>query len=146
MLYRLYASSRYEEMALVDWSPEQKESFLRSQFDLQDHHYRRYFPEARFDLVLRGEDVLGRLYVVRDGGALLMLDLALFPEHRGQGHGTRLIQDVFREAAETGLNVRVHVLPQNRARSLYLRLGFRKIAEEGLHELLEWHPPATGDG
>ena len=43
-LYRVYASTRQEELALVDWDEAQKEWFLRMQFDLQRAPMLRLFP------------------------------------------------------------------------------------------------------
>jgi hypothetical protein len=50
-LYRLYAGTREEEMALWNASAEQREAFLRFQFDAQRAHYVRHFPDARHDVV-----------------------------------------------------------------------------------------------
>ena len=47
-LYRVYASTRYEELAPAGWPPEQVEAFLRMQFRAQDTHYRTHFPAAAF--------------------------------------------------------------------------------------------------
>jgi len=37
-LFRVYASTRTEELAPVPWSDEQKRAFLAMQFDLQDRY------------------------------------------------------------------------------------------------------------
>ena len=58
-LFRLYASTRADEMALVDWSEEQKESFLRFQFDAQHKYYQEQFPRAAFDLILLDGEPIG---------------------------------------------------------------------------------------
>ena len=44
------------------------------------------------------------------------------------------------EAAAAGKPVRIHVEQFNRAMTLYLRLGFTPIAEQGVHILMEWSP------
>lgn len=54
-LFRLYASTRAEELAVVDWSEREKESFLRFQFDAQHKYYMEQFPRAAFDVILAGE-------------------------------------------------------------------------------------------
>jgi len=50
-LCRLYASTRTGEMALTGWTEEQKESFLRQQFQFQTLHYRRYYTGASFPTI-----------------------------------------------------------------------------------------------
>ena len=51
-LYRVYAGSRDYEMALVDWNEEQKQEFLRQQFEAQYKYYADTFIDAEFNLVL----------------------------------------------------------------------------------------------
>ena len=48
-LYRVYASTRADEMAVVPWSDAEKESFLRMQFQAQHSYYHDQFKQAAFD-------------------------------------------------------------------------------------------------
>ena len=45
-LLLVYAGTRADEMALVNWTPEQKTAFLEMQFNAQWQHYHLYYPEA----------------------------------------------------------------------------------------------------
>ncbi|MBL8252187.1 MAG: GNAT family N-acetyltransferase, partial [Candidatus Competibacter sp.] len=38
-LFRVYASTRAEELALTGWDETQKQAFLAQQFEAQHHHY-----------------------------------------------------------------------------------------------------------
>lgn len=138
LLYRAYASTREDELSVVPWDAAAKEAFLRMQFAAQDTHYRATFPAASYDLIVCGEQVLGRLYVDRGEDAWLVLDLALLPRHRGKGIGTRLLTQVQAGAAAAGKPVHLHVERFNPARRLYDRLGFHQVADEGVYLLLEW--------
>ena len=84
-LYRLYASTRAEEMALVDWSDEQKRAFLRMQFDAQHRFYIERFSSARFDVIELDGSPIGRLYLDRRDNEIRVIDISLLPEHRGKG-------------------------------------------------------------
>ena len=46
-LLQVYASTREDEMSLVDWSEDQKSTFIKMQFDAQTHHYQVHFPTGR---------------------------------------------------------------------------------------------------
>ena len=140
LLYRIYASTREDELAAVPWDAPAKEAFLRMQFAAQDRYYHAAFPQASYDLIVRGDQVLGRLYVDRGEPAWVVLDLALLPEHRGQGIGTQLLTQVLAEAGAAAKPVRMHVEKFNPARRLYARLGFRPIADQGVYLQLEWTP------
>ncbi len=145
LLYRIYASTRAGEMAVVPWSEQQKEDFLRFQFDAQDKYYREHFPRAAFDLIVLDGEPVGRLYVDRRDDEIRLIDIALLPEHRGGGLGGAIMRDVLAEGEESGKLVRIHVEQDNPAMRLYLRLGFCKIEEQGIYHLMEWQPgPGKG--
>ena len=140
LLYRIYASTREEELAVVPWNATAKEAFLRMQYAAQDSYYHATFPAASYDLIVvggEGEEVLGRLYADRGADAWLVIDIALLPEHRGKGTGTLLLNRVLAEATGAGKPVRIYVERFNPAQRLYARLGFRQIADEGVYLLLE---------
>lgn len=142
LLYRIYASTREDELAVVPWDAAQKEAFLRMQFDAQHRYYQANFPDASYDLIVSGDEVLGRLYVDRSETAWNVIDLALLPEHRGKGIGRQVLTDVLAEAAAAAKPVQMHVERSNPAQRLYDRLGFRQIDDKGVYLLLEWKPTA----
>ena len=144
LLYRIYASTRDDELAALPWDATAKEAFLRMQFAAQDRYYHVTYPGASYDLIVDGEQVLGRLYLDRGEKVWLVIDLALLPEHRGRGIGTRLLGGVLAEAAAAAMPVQMHVERFNPARRLYDRLGFYQIADQGIYLLLEWKP-GTGE-
>jgi ribosomal protein S18 acetylase RimI-like enzyme len=144
VLYRIYASTREDELAVVPWDAPAKEAFLRMQFTAQDRYYHANYPDASYDLIMNGDEVLGRLYVDRGETQWLVLDLALLPEHRRKGIGTQLLTRVLAEADAAAKPVQMHVERFNPAQHLYDRLGFRQIADQGVYLLLERNP--TGDG
>jgi ribosomal protein S18 acetylase RimI-like enzyme len=55
---------------------------------------------------------------------ILLIDIAILPEFRKLGIGTKLVRDCCKEAAAAAKPVRLHVLSTNIARRLYERLGF----------------------
>ena len=141
-LYHVYASTREEELAVLDWDVAQKEAFLRMQFAAQHHHYREHFPDAAFQVILSDDQPAGRLYVDRWPGEIRIIDIALLPQFRNSGIGTSLLQDLLAEAELAGKPVRIHVEGFNPARRLYERLGFATIADAGVYHLMEWSPGA----
>jgi len=141
--YRIYASTRADEMARVEWSDAEKEAFLRFQYNAQKTYYDEQFPDAAFDLILLGGEPVGRLYVDRRPDEIRLVDVALLPERRGQGIGGRILRSILTEGEEKGLLVRIHVERDNPAMRLYLRLGFEKIEEQGVYHLMEWTPASA---
>jgi ribosomal protein S18 acetylase RimI-like enzyme len=141
-LLRVYGSTREEELALAtDWTSEQKEAFLRMQFEAQHAQYHLHYPEARFDVVLVDGAPAGRLYVHPRENEIRLVDIAILPDFRSSGIGTALLQGLFAEAEAAGKPLTIHVEKFNRALALYERLGFRPIGDRGVYVLMEWRPP-----
>ena len=88
-LFQVYASTRAEELALVDWDDSQKDAFLLMQFDAQDKYYQEQFSKATFQIILVNKKPVGRLYLDRRADEIRIIDIALLPEHRNQGVGSR---------------------------------------------------------
>ncbi|MDX6481054.1 MAG: hypothetical protein QOG85_1564 [Gaiellaceae bacterium] len=139
-LLRVYASTREEELRLVDWSDDQKAAFVQQQFDAQDAHYREHYDPATFDVIEVDGEPVGRLYVARWEDEIRIMDIALVPAHRGRGIGSALLRDLLDEGARSGKRVSIHVEMNNPAVRLYERLGFAPIEERGVYLLLEATP------
>jgi ribosomal protein S18 acetylase RimI-like enzyme len=139
-LFQVYASTRADEMALVPWTAEQKQSFLRMQFNAQRQSYALDYPDAAWQIIVKAEVPIGRLIVDRAADRILLMDLALLPEHRNHGIGTALIRELMAEAQRTGKPLHLHVEPFNPAFKLYERLGFVKVGEAGIYWELAWLP------
>jgi ribosomal protein S18 acetylase RimI-like enzyme len=137
-LRAVYASTRAEELARVLWSDEQKRAFTDMQFAAQDAHYRRYYPSAQYSIIEVQGVPAGRLYVDRSEKEILIIDIALLPEHRRAGIGTRLLRELQDEARTAGKVLTIHVEKFNPALRLYQRLGFQQVKDEGVYLLLEW--------
>lgn len=140
-LFRIYASTRLEELALTHWDEAQKQAFLVQQFEAQDHHYRTHYPGARLDLIVLDDEPIGRLYVARWKEEIRIMDIALLPEYRDQGVGGSLLRDLLAEAAATDRRLTIHVERYNPALRLYRRLGFEPVGETGVYLLLAVEPP-----
>jgi ribosomal protein S18 acetylase RimI-like enzyme len=140
-LLRLYWTTRADEMAMVtDWTDEQKDAFVRMQFQAQHAWYQEHYGDAQFDLVLVGGIPAGRLYVHRRATEIRLVDISLLPEYRNGGIGTTLLRELFDESAESGKPVTIHVEKYNPAMRLYERLGFVPIADRGVYLLLQRAP------
>jgi len=137
-LYLLYTSSRADEMAMLDWSIQEKEAFLRMQFDAQHQYYHERFSAAKFDIIEFDNETIGRLYVDRRADEIRIIDIALLPEYRGKGIGGKFMESLIDEAAGSQLSVTIHVEHNNPAMRLYQRLGFRHIHDEGVYYFMEW--------
>ena len=141
-LLELYAGTREQELAQVDWEDGARAAFLEHQFSAQDHHYRSNYPGATLDVIEVDGERVGRLYVYRGEEDIRIMDIAVAAPFRGRGIGTGLLEELMREAHASGRSLSIHVEIQNPARSLYDRLGFVPVGEHGVYLLMKWTPDA----
>jgi ribosomal protein S18 acetylase RimI-like enzyme len=139
-LIELYAASRERELVQLPWTDEAKRGFIEMQFDAQDKYYREHYPDAEFTLLSIDGVAAGRFYVHRRADELRIVDIALLEEFRNRGIGGELMNEILAEGVSKALPVRIHVERDNPAQRLYKRLGFEKIGESGVYELLEKTP------
>jgi RimJ/RimL family protein N-acetyltransferase len=142
-LHRLYATTRETELMQVPWTAVQKAAFVSQQFHAQHQYWQENYTDTSWDLILADDQPIGRLYVARWPDDIRIVDIALMPEHRGGGLGTRLLRDVLAEGDASGRKVSIHVEIFNPARRLYERLGFVQAGERGVYLLMERHPAAV---
>jgi ribosomal protein S18 acetylase RimI-like enzyme len=140
-LFRLYATTRADELAVLPWTDEQKRSFLEQQFLAQDRAYRDNYPDATFSVIIRAGEPIGRLYVAPLGDdELRVIDIALLPEERGKEIGSELMTGVIASAVHEGRMVSLHVERWNRAVRFYERLGFVRTGENEVYVRMERLP------
>jgi GNAT superfamily N-acetyltransferase len=143
-LLALYESTRAGEMAQVPWSDEQKQAFLRGQFDAQRTDYLVRFPDAEHSIVVLDDEPIGRIWIDRRIDEIRLLDIAILPRWQNAGVGTTLLEQLRRNATEAELPLRhsVHVTNSDALR-FYQRLGFVVVEDFETHVLMEWSPTFT---
>ena len=149
-LLGVYASSRADEMALVDWDEAQKQAFLRSQFEAQTAQYHARFPDAEYSIILYQGSPVGRFWIGRTPEQIRLLDIEVLPEFRNQGIGAVLLKSLLAESEATGTPLRHMVFKMNTdALRFYARFGFAPIEDVGAYIHMERLPatrrPADAD-
>lgn len=139
LLLEIYASTRAEEMAMVPWTKEQQEQFVRMQFASQLEHYKKLQPDANHDIITVNGRPVGRLYVARTEERIEIMDITVLPPDRNGGVGTTLIKALMDEAS-VSRPLRIYVETFNPSLRLFERLGFKAVDEQGFHLLMEWVP------
>ncbi len=137
-LCELYGTTRADEMAMVPWSEEQKQEFIDMQFNAQHTFYQEQFKDANYNIVVLNNEAIGRLYTDIRDDEIRIIDIALLPKFRGRGLGFELLNGVIEEAKQRKLPITIHVEKNNPAMTLYQRLGFVTIEDQGVYDLMRW--------
>jgi GNAT superfamily N-acetyltransferase len=89
-----------------------------------------------------GQDV-GWLQISEENGWLQLHQIHLVRAARGHGIGTCLMRCLMKKAQAEDKRILLAVLPNNRARYLYERLGFVLTDVEGVKLIMQWPGPAS---
>lgn len=135
-LLELYASTRMDELEGLGWSDDQKQAFIKMQFLARE----RCYPRVDNRIILLRDRPIGRIMVERGEAEILLRDIALLTEYRNAGIGSRLIQELMKEAASAGKPIRLHVVVSSAAVRLYERLGFCRTGSEAAYLEMKWVP------
>ena len=139
-LIEVYGSTRADEMALVPWTIEQQQAFVRAQFTARQDHYAKKYPAASHDIIVSDNRPVGNLYVARLDQEIRIVDLTLLPAERNAGIGSYLIKQLLDEANRAGKITRVYVEEFNPSLRLFERLGFSPSEQHGIHLLMQCNP------
>lgn len=139
-LFQVYADTRQDEFKNIGWIPEQIDSFLRMQFNLQHKQYLENYQQATFEIILWNEIQIGRLYVNRTNDDIRIIDIALLSQYRHQGIGSRIIMNLITESEEKKIPLSLHVEQNNPAMGLYEKLGFVKIKSVSIYYFMKRNP------
>jgi len=101
---------------------------------------RAYKPDQTRVICADGEDV-GWMQIVDFAHRLHLRQLHLIARVQGCGIGTQLIEDLHARGTRLGKPVTLDVIHGNRAKELYLRLGFEPKKADLEKTRMIWRPP-----
>ena len=139
-LKKVYRSTRENELSMTDWSEEQKSGFIDFQFNAQHAYYMNVYKDAEFQIIESGSTGIGRLYLWETEHQIRIVDIAILPEHRRKGIGSKILSDLIRQSELSGKKLNIHVEHFNPALRLYERLGFKKTDDTGVYLFMERTP------
>ena len=137
-LLKLYESSRGDDLRELGWDEKRISEFLEMQYEAQQRFFETEYKRANNQIILREDNLLGRLLVDRREHEIRCIDLALLPEYRNAGIGTFLLRRLQEEANRGRKPLRLQIIRFNRAVNLLERLGFARTSETGTHFQMEW--------
>ncbi len=138
-LVDLFLTTRIDIHQAFGLSAEQKQIFLKAQFDAQHSHYQKHYPDGEFNLILNAKkDPIGRIYTDQSDTEITVVDITLLPFHRGSGIGSSILKNIIEKARKANIAVRLHVVKDNPAFNLYSKLGFNIVKTNELNYCMEW--------
>jgi ribosomal protein S18 acetylase RimI-like enzyme len=103
----------------------------RARFDVK-------WQEHRFLKMVVAGRVVGGVWVDEHDDYRQLREIQVHPAFQGRGIGTRVVQDVIDRSSRLGKPLRLWVLHQNMAVSLYMRLGFVIVDDTGTQYVMEY--------
>ncbi len=137
LLFEIYISSRADELKFVPWTDEQKNAFLEAQFQAQTDHYYATYSDGSFELIKLENETAGRLFQAELDDEIRIIDITLLPQFRNRGIGTLLLSEVLESGANKKKLVTIYLDTHSPAQTLFSRLGFIPVADDGVYCLWE---------
>jgi GNAT superfamily N-acetyltransferase len=139
LLLALFASDRRAEFAACGVPPAQTEMLINMQYRARKMTHAAEFPQAENLILLAENDTpAGRLLIDREPGCWRIVDIAILPEYRRCGLGTRAIVECQARCAGAGAKLELQVAAASPARGLYERLGFRVSKQDPVAVEMVW--------
>lgn len=143
-LYKVYRSTRIQEMQITNWSNDEIERFLQMQFYLQHIQYMGNYDCPSFTIIVHNEIPIGRLYINRFDDEIRIIDIAILPEYRNKGIGSKIIKSIIAESEIKKIPISLHVEHNNTAIDFYRRFDFTLVNDLGVYILMKRFPKKTG--
>jgi len=100
--------------------------FLTDEEHLLRIHY--LFDQSR--IILLQDEHIGLLKVDEKENSVEIVQVQIDPAYQGKGIGQQVIQTVIENARSNNKQISLSVLKENKAKALYLRLGFSIVGED----------------
>lgn len=112
--------------------------FGRWDEEVQARFFEMNWNPGKFQIIeSKGADIEALAYEMKSDH-MFLTEIQIDTPYQGKGIGTRLINKVISEAKAKDLPLRLQVLKENdKAKKLYLRLGFRQVSETETHIVME---------
>jgi ribosomal protein S18 acetylase RimI-like enzyme len=99
----------------------------------QERHFEDKWRIGKWQVIALCTQAIGALWITEAPEFIKLHEIQILPEFQNKGIGTRLISEVLVKSTEEHKPVRLEVLKKNRAKELYLRLGFIVESETEAH-------------
>ena len=106
--------------------------------NLQDNFFKNEWDYTKFKTITFQNEVVGYFSLEEEKENLFLAELVISNKFQGKGIGSQVLKSLQSEAKNKSLPIRLQVLKENNAKSLYLRYGFKQTGETEIHFLMSW--------
>ena len=93
----------------------------------ENHLERIKYQFENAKIILLDEIEIGLLKIIELKGQIEIIQIQISSNFQGKGFGTKIIKSIIEQAVINNLRLKLSVLKQNKAKGLYLNLGFKII-------------------
>lgn len=105
--------------------------------DVQRGFFDRKWKPENYQIIVSPNADVGAVSVFDRDDHILLAEIVIVPEYQNSGLGSTVVEEIVARARKENRPVRLQVLKANRARELYLRLGFREVVRTETHLIME---------
>jgi GNAT superfamily N-acetyltransferase len=134
-LQELFSDVRSAEFTQFGFPVEQLKPLIAMQYNAQKQSYKAQYPNAEHSIIELSGEKIGRLLVNREAKKVLLVDIAILHNFRGQGFGSFLLEKLKSESDCVNLSV---YKTNFGAIKLYEKHGFTVKNDDGMYLEMEW--------
>jgi GNAT superfamily N-acetyltransferase len=95
--------------------------------DVQRGFHAKAWQQQKPDIITYDGKLIGTIATIESEDCVEIGQLFILPEYQNKGIGTYLLKSILDKADQSGKNVTLKFLKNNRVKSLYIRNGFRLV-------------------
>jgi GNAT superfamily N-acetyltransferase len=95
---------------------------------VQRDYHDKAWQQQKPDIITYEGKLIGTIATIEDKDCIEVGQFFILPEYQNKGIGTYLLKDILARADQSRRNVTLKFLRNNRAKSLYVRNGFRLVS------------------
>jgi ribosomal protein S18 acetylase RimI-like enzyme len=140
-LFRLFAEDSADQLAASGIPELQVQKLVEMQYRGRRTTYAARYPQAENRILITADGKAGgRVLIDRKPAPWHIVDIGVLAADRGKGLATRAIEECQAQCRKAQMRLELQVNPDNPARRLYERLGFRAIQETEISIEMVWTP------
>jgi N-acetylglutamate synthase-like GNAT family acetyltransferase len=121
-MQRIFRASRRATLDESGFDESTVERLTAYQYDLERADFGMSHPQARWEAIVVGGDVVGRLVTHEDGDRTILIDVVIDPLRRRQGTGSAVMTELIARAENRPIEL--HVARDSAADTWFRRFGF----------------------
>ena len=112
-----------------------KKQFGNNDLNTQTFHFNKKWNPKHYEIIEFMDKNIGVISIIESDDNIFISEIIIDVPYQNQGHGTNILKYILNKNKKK--SIKLKVLKENKAISLYKRFGFKKIDKDETHYIME---------